>query len=379
MPSTTARWVSAAVSSPGTRAINEDLVCALPERGLFLVADGCGGAGKGDRACAILLGCLDEEGPDVEASLRRANNRIYQAIQADPSLKGMGATLALCVITGDRLDLYHLGEVRAYRIRAGRATLLTEDHTLAAQLVRTKQLTPEAALTHPGRKTILRYLGKEESLRLEHKVVELAPGDTLVMCTDGLYTGVPLASLAQLASEADPTAQEARLGELIEQALAAGSDDNLSGLVVRIHGDAPAAALSPVTAMRLAVERLVQAPRPEHELSLFLSDLAQLAAAAVEATAACLVCEGPGGRRMLASWPGPMSDDGWAAFEQGRSPTGWHLLPVPATGAPDGEQLLLGLQLPDGWQVRRERVAPYLDLAAWYFPLAMIGSRRMEA
>ena len=220
-------------STPGVRPVNEDLVVADPSRGLLVVADGCGGPGKGDRASSIVRDCIRSE-PDVSKALAKANMAIYSAIQANPALKGMGATIALAQIQGQRVNLYHAGEVRGCLVRGGTVKQLTEDHTLASQLVKTKQITPEAATTHPGRKAILRYLGKAENVALEHHEIELEPADALILCSDGLYSAIPPEALSTLmVGNPDQATLDERLAQIVRQAQASGSDDNISIAVLR--------------------------------------------------------------------------------------------------------------------------------------------------
>lgn len=258
----------AALTSAGMRPVNEDLVFSIPGRGLCLVLDGCGGAGKGEVASAIVLECLQSE-ENVEAALHMAHERILSLVSEDPTRKGMGATFALAKVEADHVELYHLGEVRAYLSGHGEIRQLTEDHTLAAQLVKLKNLKQEEADHHPSRKTLTRYLGKEGVPNIARQSLTLKPGECLFLCSDGFYTAVDLQVLTKLA-EVPESDLERVLQEAIDMALAGGSQDNVSialvrmalrpsgGLVEALGPLELAATFSQDTILRSILEKVVQ-------------------------------------------------------------------------------------------------------------------------
>lgn len=349
----------AALTHPGVRAHNEDAVFAAPEHGLFLVADGCGGPGLGDAACAILLSCLQEAPATPVAQLLEANVRIHAAARSDSRLRRMGATAALVQLQGERAVIAHVGEARAYLVRDGKLSQLTEDHTLAAQLIKLGQLAPEAAASHPARKTLLRYLGKAPALEPEVRDLPLQPGDLLLLCTDGVYTSLAPDALIRLASGASDALQD-RVAAAIQEAIARGAEDNLGLVAIRIpdRSAAPAGGAAVATQLRGLVEALLSSASPEADLARFCDDLLALVVAESGAASGALALETGGERRLLAGQAG------------GREV----VLPVPGDAGPTGRLALL--LTPGALGLDRQAIAPYLELAAWYHPLARIAAER---
>lgn len=238
---------SYAMTITGRRANNEDAVCAQPGLGLFVVADGMGGYAGGEVASAIAVhtihelvrrtaGEADVTWPyriDAQRSVtenelmvatRLAGDRIVR--QAVGPLHGMGATVVALRISGDGAVIAHVGDSRLYRLRAGRATQLTIDHSLAAELEASGHK-PDASF--PWRHVVTRALGTphhEPDLQRH----DVAPGDVFLLCSDGLSEFVDLAQLAVLLAQP----AEAACHALIDAAYTAGSRDNISAVVVRV-------------------------------------------------------------------------------------------------------------------------------------------------
>jgi PPM family protein phosphatase len=227
----------AALSDVGLeRTGNEDSFLALPP--LFVVADGMGGAEGGEVASRTLVEAFEEaaaggELPDsLEATVQKANARIYAMASKDPSLKGMGCTTTASYVAGGRLTTAHVGDSRLYRLRAGSFEQLTEDHSLVGGLVRLGQLTKEEAEVHPQRSVILRAVGVEETVEVDILNHDLDPADVYLTCSDGLtgmlrdeVIGETLRRLPSLANAAEM---------LVELANAAGGRDNITVVLFRI-------------------------------------------------------------------------------------------------------------------------------------------------
>ncbi len=231
-----------ATSLQGPRPANEDSVWLDAERGLFLVADGIGGPGKGDLASQMLVQILEstlQAKPQapldevVTEALSLANRKIIAAFLGDPALKGLGSTVTLALIEGNRLRLWHVGDSRAYMLRGKKLTCLTEDHTLARVLEKMGQIPPEK-----GAHTLVRCLGKDAKCAFDMVDVTLEPGDRLMLCTDGVYRSWRDDEISETLSGQDPAA--------IAQALAQGAvdrggTDNASVIVLGWEGDTAAA------------------------------------------------------------------------------------------------------------------------------------------
>ncbi|MDQ4029047.1 MAG: protein phosphatase 2C domain-containing protein, partial [Actinomycetota bacterium] len=139
------------------REVNEDAY--LIDDPLFVVADGMGGHVAGDVASATAVAVIADEFAAADtgdpesliAVLRRANSAIWQKSQSDPSLRGMGTTCTLLTIHDSQAHLAHVGDSRAYLLRDGELSQLTEDHTLVGRMVREGRLSQQEAEHHPQR------------------------------------------------------------------------------------------------------------------------------------------------------------------------------------------------------------------------------------
>jgi serine/threonine protein phosphatase PrpC len=246
---------AAAFTTRGRRANNEDAYCLEPALGLFAVADGMGGYEGGEVASRLAVATLRDfyarERADgestwpfgVDGALSLAENRLAVAIrlahrevvvQKRGPLAMMGSTVAAIALDGNDAVVAHMGDSRVYRLRAGATAALealTRDHSLYAELeaARAPDLPPRERfhLAH----VITRALGMEGEPRPDVRRIALAPGDTLLLCTDGVTEKMDDARLA--AWMAAPSAEAACRG-VVEEAYERGGRDNITALVVRV-------------------------------------------------------------------------------------------------------------------------------------------------
>jgi protein phosphatase len=259
------RLHSAVVSDVGRVRQNNEDTCAvapLPSVAgavahMLLVADGMGGAHAGEVASQLagetvqqtLRSELQTLVPPDDAAwqdlLRRAvlaaNQRVYSAAQAQSEQQGMGTTLTLIVVVGDRAHMAHVGDSRAYLCNAAGVTeegepllQLSSDHTLVARLVDIGQLTPEQSRTHPHRNALYRALGTEPTIDVDTGSHALRSGDRLLLCSDGLTTYVEDTELAQIVLQAAPPRHTCR--RLVTLANERGGQDNVSVIVATVEG-----------------------------------------------------------------------------------------------------------------------------------------------
>ena len=226
------------------RAVNEDaVVYATPPnadspggRGsLALVADGMGGHAAGEIASALAAEVvrrvyfeLDGSVPEVfAAAFAAANRAILEWAEKDPACKGMGTTCTALALREDQAWLAHVGDSRAYLLRHGVLTQLTEDQTLVAKLVAEGSLTQEEAAQSPMQNVVLQALGTTAEVQpvISQQGMPLSVGDTLILCSDGLSGMVPDATIAEIAGRLPP---HDACRALIDAALAAGGLDNIS-------------------------------------------------------------------------------------------------------------------------------------------------------
>jgi protein phosphatase len=221
------------------RAHNEDRYLAAPP--LLAVADGMGGAQAGEVAAGVAVEHLEGLGPEpspdaLRAAIVEANEAIRRMAAEDPERAGMGTTVTAALLgDGGRLELMHVGDSRAYLLRAGELRQLTEDHSVVAELVRRGSIAPEEAEVHPQRNVITRALGAEDGVEVDRTEVSLEPGDVIVLCTDGLCGYVSDEVIRRRLTES-ATLEDAAAA-LVEDANAAGGVDNVTVILARVGAD----------------------------------------------------------------------------------------------------------------------------------------------
>lgn len=231
-------------SDPGTvRERNEDLVhqAELPsstyDHALILaVADGMGGYERGDVAARMAVDIVAErvqgmENDDVVQMLKQAYRSANEAIHNDGSAQGednmMGTTLVCGVVQGTELTIANVGDSRAYLVRAGAMTQVTNDHSLIAEQVRMGVISAEEARESQHRNIITRALGHRPKVEVDIFELTLLPEDRLLFSTDGLHDYVDEAEM-QTTLESSPPEEAA--SRLVSQALSSGSTDNVTAL-----------------------------------------------------------------------------------------------------------------------------------------------------
>ena len=219
------------------RLVNEDALFVSEAEGLWLVADGIGGHGNGDKASAAVVEHVESycQGNSVKESLADITSRLRQAHQACRNMAGAGmpsTTVAALIIFQSKAILIWAGDSRIYRLRGGELTLLTEDHNLAQERYRRGGFTHEAALRLKSANLLTRAVGVHQDLHLDADVTEVEAGDRFLVCTDGLYKETPLEKIRSMLGE---SFSEHILTALIEEALQRGGSDNITGIVVDVR------------------------------------------------------------------------------------------------------------------------------------------------
>jgi protein phosphatase len=226
------------------RSRNEDAYWVARHLGLFAVSDGMGGAAAGEVASRMtvdeLRASFDEADvtgagapPSLGEAVARANAHVFAAAQADDTKHGMGATLTALRLVPGGAALIHVGDSRAYRLRRGQLLQITKDHSLVAECVRAGQMTEEEARRSPFRHIISRAIGTHSEVKTDELPVDIEPGDTILLCTDGLHGAVDDETIARILRTTNDIAKSAT--SLIQAALDAGGPDNIA--VVLVHFD----------------------------------------------------------------------------------------------------------------------------------------------
>jgi PPM family protein phosphatase len=206
---------------------------------LVAVADGMGGHRAGEVASATALEALRAAmaaGRPLRDAIVGANDAVLEKSVSDQELRGMGTTLTAGTLgTDGNFLIGHVGDSRAYLVRDGELTQITNDHSLVEELVRGGELTPEQAENHPRRSIITRALGIEPEVDVDEYPLSLRAGDRILLCSDGLTTMLRPEEIADiLANEPDPE-RAARL--LVDAANAAGGEDNVTAVVAEVVED----------------------------------------------------------------------------------------------------------------------------------------------
>lgn len=230
---------TAALSHQGcVRSHNEDSYAALPEFGLWVVADGMGGHEAGDIASAIIVQEMSSLGVAVTAADQRARflerlDRAHQRIRAHAAqheLDTVGTTVAAMMVFGAELSCAWAGDSRVYLLRKGELTAMTRDHSEVAALLAEGAITAEEARSSPRRNVITRAVGIGSDPRPEVVTGVARPGDRFLICSDGLtehLTDEDLAFVLGTGRDAQQTAEQ-----LIGLTLERGAKDNVTVVVI---------------------------------------------------------------------------------------------------------------------------------------------------
>jgi protein phosphatase len=242
------------------RSNNEDAVALEEAAALAVLADGMGGYNAGEVASGMATSFIKSElgrwlheaaGHATDADVRRAldicvdnaNRAIFNAANSNPQYAGMGTTLVVAVFRDSRLLMGHVGDSRGYRLRAGKLTQITRDHSLLQEQIDAGLITAEQAAFSSNKNLVTRAVGVEDTVLLEMHLHEVQPGDLYLMCSDGLSDMLDHDSIAQLLLEHHALPEAA--STLIEAANEAGGKDNISVVLARSHGgSSPPAARS---------------------------------------------------------------------------------------------------------------------------------------
>jgi protein phosphatase len=228
----------AALSDVGrVRKNNQDSGFASPH--LLVVADGVGGAARGDIASSTavqILRRLDAPAPeDMEEALagaiHRTHDRLAELVDEDPELDGTSTTITAALFDGTKIAVGHVGDSRGYLLRDGTLSQLTKDHTFVQSLIDEGRITEDEARTHPHRNLILRAVDGVHDTDPDLFYVELAPGDRLLLCSDGC-SGVLDAD--RLADNLGTGSVDYAVVELVRASLEAGSTDNVTAVVADV-------------------------------------------------------------------------------------------------------------------------------------------------
>jgi len=212
----------------------------------FVLADGVGGHERGEVASRLavdtmLEGFRESRAHEPHTTLlprlaEKANLRVYEqgSTTAVPGGSRMASTVVACALRHDRAVIAHVGDSRCYLIRHGRATVLTRDHTVAAEHLRLGLITAAEAAQSPNRHSLLRSIGHDLFVNVDVNETQVIPGDVLLLCCDGLHGAVEAADMARIITQNRDLQEAAQ--QLVALANEKDGSDNISVQLIRIKG-----------------------------------------------------------------------------------------------------------------------------------------------
>ena len=227
------------------RLSNEDQAIALTNASgnvLLIVCDGMGGQKKGDLASSLAIHTIVTSFKSrkgfintyfarlwVNKIVREANKCIYEQSQCNPNYNGMGTTLTMLLILKDIAILANVGDSRCYFLKSHHDLVqMSEDQTYVSYLIRTGQITPQEALTHPKRHVLMNALGIYPSASVDIKTIPYL-NEIVLLCSDGLYNNVPHEDIAAVIKGDDSIEQ--KVNELIAIGNKNGGSDNIAVVI----------------------------------------------------------------------------------------------------------------------------------------------------
>ena len=235
------------------RTNNEDSAAVDEASALIILADGMGGYNAGEVASGMATSFIKAElgrwlaeasESAADSDVRRAidicvdnaNRAIFNAANSNPQYAGMGTTLVVGVFRGSRLLLCHVGDSRGYRLRAGRLTQITHDHSLLQEQIDAGLISAEQAAFSANKNLVTRAVGVEDTVLTETHVHEVLPDDIYLLCSDGLSDMLADETIGQLLQSCEILPEAA--AALIAAANDAGGKDNIAVVLARARGPA---------------------------------------------------------------------------------------------------------------------------------------------
>ncbi len=224
------------------RQVNEDSVWVGNIQGeyvLGIVADGMGGHRAGDTASRLAVQTVISDLQGLEAGLSaeacraalhdailHANDVVFHVAQTSDDYHNMGTTVVAVLLKGSQGIIGHIGDSRAYLISEEGLRLITQDHSLVNELLKTGQISQEEAASHPRRNVLTRALGTDSEVSVELDHIELSSGEVLLLCSDGLSNMITRDQIETVALAGIALDERAR--HLVALALEAGGEDNIT-------------------------------------------------------------------------------------------------------------------------------------------------------
>ena len=224
------------------RSNNEDYCLIEPDLGLYVLADGMGGAKAGERAsrmavdtvAEVVLTAQHRDSQVLLQAVEEANRRVLDASRKDPSLEGMGTTLVAALDLEDGLSIASVGDSRAYLLDESGLRVLTDDQTWVNEVGRPLGLDEESLRNHPMRHVLTMAIGASAPLTVNYYSVPLKTGNLVLICSDGLHGVLEPADLERiLRGGRNGVSLDDSCRKLVNAAKEAGGPDNVTVVLMR--------------------------------------------------------------------------------------------------------------------------------------------------
>jgi protein phosphatase len=234
-----------ALSDKGcVRANNEDYCLIDADRGLYVLADGMGGAKAGEQASRMAVETVAEtvrssSDRDSQVLIRaavEANRRVLEAAHNDPALEGMGTTLVAALDLDTEMAIASVGDSRAYVMDGQGLKVITDDQTWVNEVGRPLGLDEDSLRHHPMRHVLTMAIGASAPLAINHYKIPLATGTMVLICSDGLHGVLETPQMEQILETGRSQSLEDNCRKLIQAAKDAGGPDNVTAVLMRKTG-----------------------------------------------------------------------------------------------------------------------------------------------
>jgi len=232
------------------RKNNEDASFVIPEENIFMIADGVGGHNSGEIASRTTISKIveyirnnalrkDLDAADIEdyfaKCIEKVNKNVYDLSMRQPENMGMATTVTIAYIDGNDAYITNVGDSRAYLYREGALTQITEDHTYVNALIRKGLITKEEAQFHEKKNIITKAIGGEALASPDFFRVSIAPGDVIILCTDGLHGEIGDEVICKIVDAG--ASMTDTCSNLVNKANQCGGRDNITVICLKIKGD----------------------------------------------------------------------------------------------------------------------------------------------
>lgn len=228
------------------RLINEDAGGVFyndPGQLLAVIADGMGGHQAGDVASSMAVSLMEKEWKRISTrftpneaekwmrhTLEEINEQIYNHASEHKECEGMGTTIVALMLAREYITVAHIGDSRCYMSNGDTSTLLTEDHSLVNELIRSGEISKQDAHHHPRKNVVLKALGTEKHVDADIRTLTIEGNERILLCTDGLTDKVYDEEIEKFMNDDEPVAEISE--KMVELANHRGGDDNISLILI---------------------------------------------------------------------------------------------------------------------------------------------------